>query len=71
MSYETRGNSKMRFDFEKKPDRENCDKFSNSAVIENSGNSKNCISFRSSSKSKTESTVKADAEQEQEQEIDF
>ncbi|NMH68130.1 hypothetical protein HF072_04995 [Bacillus sp. RO3] len=45
----------------------------NSAVVENSGNSKNCINVYANSKAKLESQVKAEADQdqEQEQEINF
>lgn len=55
----------------KKPDKGHCDNFNNSAVIENSGNSKNHISLYSTAKSKAESIVKADAAQDQDQRIDF
>lgn len=48
-------------------------KTSNTAIIENSGNSKNCINVCSHSKAKQNSVVKAkaDQEQEQEEEINF
>ena len=46
-------------------------KWSNSTVIEDSGNSKNCINFSSLSKSRTEAIVKAAADQDQDLDIDF
>lgn len=55
----------------KHPTKEHCDDYSNSAVIENSGNSKNHIKFQSLAKSKAESSVRADAGQDQDQRIDF
>lgn len=54
-----------------KPEKECCGNVSNSAVIENSGNSKNHISFHSLAKSRAESSVKADAAQDQDQRIQF
>ncbi|MFD2216860.1 hypothetical protein [Metabacillus endolithicus] len=49
------------------------EKGKNAAIIQNSGNSKNCINVYADSKAKQNSIVKAkaDQEQEQEQEIDF
>ncbi|KGX94051.1 hypothetical protein N781_00470 [Pontibacillus halophilus JSM 076056 = DSM 19796] len=46
-------------------------KCENLAIIQDSGNSNNCINIYSNSKANVKSAVKAEAEQEQEQEIDF